>query len=78
MKMMRGSSENGWCWVNAMRMTAPLQEIEFSNGGHVAAVYGDEVISGDDKHTWTREFWLRKWNSSAFSAARGAIGGKPF
>lgn len=42
-----------------------FKEIEFSEGGHVTAVYGDEVISGDDMHTWTRGFWLRKWNSNA-------------
>ena len=42
-----------------------FREIEFAEGGHVTAVYGDETISGDDKHTWTRGFWLRKWNSTA-------------
>ena len=42
-----------------------FREIEFSESGHVTAVYGDEVITGDDKHTWTRGFWLRKWNSTA-------------
>jgi len=42
-----------------------FKEIEFREGGHVTAVYADEVIEGDDKHVWTRGFWLRKWNSSA-------------
>ena len=42
-----------------------FREIEFEAGGHVRAVYGDEVISGDDKSTWTRGLWLRKWNSTA-------------
>ena len=42
-----------------------FSEIEFAEGGHVTAVYGGEVISGDDRHTWTRGFWLRKWNSTA-------------
>lgn len=42
-----------------------FKEIEFKEGGHVTAVYADETISGDDKHTWTRGYWLRKFNSSA-------------
>lgn len=42
-----------------------FKEIEFGENGHVTAVYGDEVISGDEKHTWTRGYWLRKWNSTA-------------
>ena len=42
-----------------------FRSIEFLQGGHVKAVYSDEVISGDDRHTWTRGLWLRKWNSTA-------------
>ncbi len=42
-----------------------FREIEFLEGGHCTAVYEDEVISGDDKHTWTSGYWLRKWNSCA-------------
>ena len=42
-----------------------FKEIEFMEGGHVKAVYGDEVISGDDMHVWTKGYWLRKWNSNA-------------
>ena len=30
-----------------MRMTAPLQEIEFSNGGHVALNLSAQSVSGD-------------------------------
>jgi hypothetical protein len=47
-------------------LTEPyFKEIEFARGGHVTAVYGNEVISGDDKSVWTRGYWLRKWNSTA-------------
>ena len=47
-------------------LAAPyFRSIEFLQGGHVKAVYSDEVISGDDRHTWTRGLWLRKWNSTA-------------
>ena len=42
-----------------------FKSIEFMDGGHVTAVYGDEIISGDEKSVWTRGFWLRKWNSTA-------------
>lgn len=42
-----------------------FKEIEFLEGGHVNAVYGNEVISGDEKHVWTKGYWLRKWNSNA-------------
>ena len=52
-----------------------FKEIEFAEGGHVRAVYGDEVISGDDKHTWTRGFWLRKWNSCACAYEIKTFGG---
>ena len=55
-----------------------FKEIEFSEGGHVKAVYGDEVISGDDKHTWTRGFWLRKWNSTACAYEIKSFGGKEY
>ena len=42
-----------------------FKEITFSEGGYVTAILGDEIITGDDLHTWTRGFWLRKYNSSA-------------
>jgi len=42
-----------------------FKEIEFMEGGHVKAVYRDQVITGDDKHVWTKGYWLRKWNSNA-------------
>lgn len=42
-----------------------LLSMEFLEGGHVKAQYGDELIEGDEYHTWTRGFWLRKWNSCA-------------
>ena len=42
-----------------------FREIEFAEGGHVTAVWGDKVICGDDKHVWTKGYWLRKWNSCA-------------
>ena len=40
-----------------------FREITFGEGGSVSAVLGDEVITGADKHTWTRGHWLRKYNS---------------
>lgn len=55
-----------------------FREIEFSEGGHVTAVYGDEVITGDDRHTWTRGYWLRKWNSTACAYEIKEFGGKEY
>lgn len=55
-----------------------FKEIEFSEGGHITAVYGDEVISGDDKSVWTRGFWLRKWNSNACAYEIRSFGGKEY
>ena len=42
-----------------------FKEIEFIKNGHVTAIFGDEIISGDDKHTWTKGYWLCKWDKSA-------------
>ena len=42
-----------------------FQEIEFFEGGHLTAVYRDQVISGDERHLWTKGYWLRKWNHNA-------------
>lgn len=42
-----------------------FKEIEFFEGGSCTSVYGEEVISGDDKQVWTKGFVLRKWNSCA-------------
>ncbi|MCR5816794.1 MAG: helix-turn-helix domain-containing protein [Ruminococcus sp.] len=55
-----------------------FKEIEFAQGGHVTAIYGDEVISGDDKSVWTRGFWLRKWNSTACAYEIKSFGGKDY
>lgn len=55
-----------------------FKEIEFYEGGHVRAVYADDVITGDDKHTWTKGFWLRKWNSTACAYEIKEFGGKEY
>lgn len=55
-----------------------FREIEFMEGGHCTAVYGDEVISGDDRHTWTNGYWLRKWNSSACAYEIKEYGGTEY
>ena len=55
-----------------------LKELDFSEGGHITAVYADEVISGDEYHTWTRGFWLRKWNSCACAYEIREYNGKEY
>ena len=55
-----------------------FKEIEFEEDGHCEAVYGDEIISGDENHTWTRGFWLRKWNSSACAYEIKEFGGREY
>ena len=55
-----------------------FKEIEFAEGGHCTAVYADEIITGDDKHTWTRGYWLRKWNSNACAYEIKVFGGKEY
>ena len=55
-----------------------FKEIEFFEGGHVRAVYGDEIITGDDKHTWTRGYWLRKWNCNACAYEIKVFDGKEY
>lgn len=42
-----------------------FKEIEFFEGGSCTSVYGEEIISGDDKQVWTKGFVLRKWNNCA-------------
>ena len=42
-----------------------FKEIQFFENGLCTSVYGDEVISGEKKQTWTKGYVLRKWNSSA-------------
>ncbi|SDB58717.1 DNA-binding transcriptional regulator, MerR family [Ruminococcaceae bacterium FB2012] len=55
-----------------------FKEIEFSEGGHVTAVYGDGIISGDEKSVWTRGYWLRKWNSTACAYEIRSFDGKEY
>lgn len=55
-----------------------FKEIEFKKGGHVDALYADELISGDDKHTWTRGLWLRKFNSCACAYEIKEFDGKEY
>ncbi len=42
-----------------------FKEMEFFENGHINAVYGKELIGGDEKQVWTKGFVLRKFNSTA-------------
>jgi len=42
-----------------------FKEMEFFENGHINAVYGEELIGGDEKQVWTKGFVLRKFNSTA-------------
>jgi len=42
-----------------------FKEIEFFPGGSCTSIYGEEVIAGNEKQTWTKGYVLRKWNSCA-------------
>jgi len=55
-----------------------FKSIEFMEGGHITAVYGDKIISGDDKHTWTKGYWLRKWNDNACAYEMKKFEGKEY
>ena len=60
-------------------LAAPyFKEIEFAERGHCTAVYADEIITGDDRHTWTRGYWLRKWNSNACAYEIKEFDGKEY
>ena len=60
-------------------MTDPyFKEITFAEGGHCTAVYADEIITGDDRHTWTRGYWLRKWNCNACAYEIKEFGGNEY
>ena len=60
-------------------LTEPyFREIEFAESGHCTAVYGDEIIAGDDRHTWTNGYWLRKWNSTACAYEIKNFGGAEY
>ena len=60
-------------------MTDPyFKEITFAEGGHCTAVYADEIITGDDRHTWTRRYWLRKWNCNACAYEIKEFGGNEY
>lgn len=48
----------------------PLDElywksVEFFANGSCTSVYEDDIIAGDDKQTWTKNYILRKYNSCA-------------
>ena len=57
-----------------------FKEIEFREGGHCRAEYmhGEEIIDGDKYHTWTKGYWLRKWNSSACAYEIKEFNGKEY
>ncbi len=39
--------------------------IEFFPGGSCNSLYGEELITGDEKQVWTKGYLLRKWNHCA-------------
>lgn len=55
-------------------------EIEFKEGGHCRAVYeyGDDIIDGDKYHTWTKGYWLRKFNSNTCAYEIKEFDGKEY
>ena len=57
-----------------------FKEIEFREGGHCRAEYrnGEDIIEGDDLHTWTKGYWLRKWNSTACTYEIKVFDGKEY
>ena len=62
----------GFCRTKEDFSTEPEPEeyqywksVEFFPGGSVTSVYEDEVIEGDDRQTWTKNYLLRKFNWSA-------------
>ena len=42
-----------------------FKRVEFFENGLCTSVYGEEIISGEQKQTWTKGYVLRKWNSTA-------------
>ena len=36
------------------------------------------IITGDEKHTWTRGYWLRKWNNNACAYEIKEFGGREY
>ena len=55
-----------------------FREITFLEGGSCVSVYGDEIISGDEKQVWTKGYVLRKWNHSACAYEIRRTHGKDF
>lgn len=59
---------------------APIffKEIRFTEGGHCTSIYGEEVISGDEKQVWTKGYVLRKWNSCACAYEIREVDGREY
>jgi len=62
----------GFCIYKEDFMTSLIKKedlyfkcIEFLPEGECISVYGDEIIRGNDSQTWTKDYVLRKWNSTA-------------
>lgn len=55
-----------------------FKEIEFFEGGSCTSIYGDEVIEGDDNQVWTKNYVLRKWNSTACEYEIRTVDGKDY
>ena len=55
-----------------------LKLLDFKEGGHMMAVFGEEVIEGDHMHVWTKGFWLRKWHSCACAYEIKEFDGKDY
>lgn len=41
------------------------KSVEFFENGNCTSVYEDDIISGEDKQTWTKNYILRKYNNCA-------------
>ena len=75
----------GFCkTVEAFDPTEPqrkelfFKQITFGRDGEVISVYRDKTISGAHMQTWTKDYVLHKWDSTACAYRLKAIGGKEY
>lgn len=61
------------------QMSEPyFKEIEFLGGGECRAVFADGVTEGRDNHSYTKGFWIRKYNSTACAYEIKEAGGREY
>ena len=61
------------------QMSEPyFKEIEFIEGGECRAVFADGVTEGRENHSYTKGFWLRKYNSTACAYEIREIDGREY